>query len=272
MGSMILWQLAQTGFARCSAIRSRIVRILPLRCAFSFSGGSHVTLPFTQAGGFTVQAWVRAQNRLLPASTGIISTGGPGQEATSAQLELDGAGNYQVNAGNGDLSLFVGPATDSFHHVAITFDGITISTFFDGQLVQSESWIGSPDPGIQALNVGIDRSGLLPFDGAVDELQLFNRALTSVEVTQTFLAGSSGLCKDHAPTAAANASPNPAEATGPTGATVLLDGTGSSDPDGDPLVYSWREETTTLGTGSTLSVFLPIATHVITLDVDDAHH
>src|SRR5207247_810051 len=86
------------------------------------------------------------------------------------------------------------------------------------------------------------------------------------------LAGSSGLCKDHGPTAAAAASPNPAEATGPTGATVLLDGTASSDPDGDSLVYSWREETTTLGTGSTLSVFLPIATHVITLDVDDAHH
>src|SRR5207245_1444021 len=113
--------------------------------------------------------------------------------------------------------------------------------------------------GIQVLNLGINRHATGdPFAGALDEVQVFGRALTPDEILQSFLTGASGLCKDHGPVASAVPTPNPAEATSAAGATVLLDGTGSTDPDGDPLTYTWREGATTLGTSSTLSVPLPI--------------
>jgi uncharacterized repeat protein (TIGR01451 family) len=53
-------------------------------------------------------------------------------------------------------------------------------------------------------------------------------------------------------------------------ASATLDGSLSSDPDGDaPLTYTWAEGATTLGTGQTLNVTLPNGPHTITLTVTD---
>lgn len=51
---------------------------------------------------------------------------------------------------------------------------------------------------------------------------------------------------------------------------VVLDGTGSSDPDNDtPLTYEWREGATVLGTTASLNTSLPFGPHTITLKVTD---
>jgi hypothetical protein len=51
---------------------------------------------------------------------------------------------------------------------------------------------------------------------------------------------------------------------------VTLDGSASSDPDGDtPLTYEWREGVTVLGTGATLNTSLAFGSHTITLKVTD---
>jgi hypothetical protein len=51
--------------------------------------------------------------------------------------------------------------------------------------------------------------------------------------------------------------------------TVTLNGTASSDPDGDALTYQWNEGPVTLGTGSTLNVSLSMGSHTIALTVTD---
>jgi hypothetical protein len=51
-------------------------------------------------------------------------------------------------------------------------------------------------------------------------------------------------------------------------AVVALDGTGSSDPDGDPLTHRWTGPFGTVS-GATASVSLPAGTHVIALTVGD---
>lgn len=50
---------------------------------------------------------------------------------------------------------------------------------------------------------------------------------------------------------------------------VLLDGTGSSDPDGDALNYEWYVGNTLLGTSATLSISAVLGPHTITLKVTD---
>jgi hypothetical protein len=53
------------------------------------------------------------------------------------------------------------------------------------------------------------------------------------------------------------------------GADIVLDGSTSSDPDGDALSTSWSEASKPLGTGQTLTVKLAKGKHIITLGVDD---
>jgi uncharacterized repeat protein (TIGR01451 family) len=53
-------------------------------------------------------------------------------------------------------------------------------------------------------------------------------------------------------------------------AFVTLDGSASSDPDGDtPLSFQWSEGATVLGTGQTLNVNLSLGSHTVTLTVTD---
>ena len=65
----------------------------------------------------------------------------------------------------------------------------------------------------------------------------------------------------------ANAGADQVVASGP----VALDGSASSDPDGDALTYEWREGTTVLGTTAQVSVTLAPGPHTIQLTVTDVH-
>ncbi len=58
------------------------------------------------------------------------------------------------------------------------------------------------------------------------------------------------------------------ECASPAGALVYLDGSGSTDPDGDPLSFTWTGPFGML-TGKAVSATLPMGTHNITLTVDD---
>lgn len=68
----------------------------------------------------------------------------------------------------------------------------------------------------------------------------------------------------------ANAGPDQTlKCTGQGGTSASLNGTGSSDPDGDSLTFTWTGPFGT-ATGATPTVALPLGTHVITLTVEDS--
>src|SRR5439155_14092288 len=52
-------------------------------------------------------------------------------------------------------------------------------------------------------------------------------------------------------------------------AIAVLDGSRSSDPENDPLQFTWLEGVTTIGTGMVATVTLPIGSHNIVLQVSD---
>jgi hypothetical protein len=71
------------------------------------------------------------------------------------------------------------------------------------------------------------------------------------------------------PPVAVAAAVAPVEATGPSGASVQLDGSGSSDLESPTLTYQWKEGATVLANTAIATVTLSVGVHSITLYVTD---
>jgi sugar lactone lactonase YvrE len=71
------------------------------------------------------------------------------------------------------------------------------------------------------------------------------------------------------PVAVANVLPESILAHDGLSATVALDGTGSYDPDGDPLTFSWTDNGQVIATTATANAPLAIGQHLIVLTVND---
>src|SRR5262249_37784846 len=136
------------------------------------------------------------------------------------------------------------PITDgAFHFVTVVGDRTTqmLAIYLDGVLQQQVSiaQVGDISTSVRLVlgHETLDISGnpVKPFVGVLDEVEIFDRTLSASDIQAMFLAGSSGKCKFK------------------VGDTVALDGTGSSDADGDALTYRWSLLAAPTGSAATLN-------------------
>ena len=167
--------------------------------AFDLNGTSDfVSASSSAAGAFTVEFWAKAASVSQTEFSSLFSSNDFSTSSDlgdSFQIELDGSGGYRLGAGNGVLSLPIGPASaTAFQHIAVTFDGSIVKTYLDGVFKTSDDWggrgLGPLD--IDTVRIGINRTGGKPFAGLVDEVSIYNRALEAAEVQSIFDAGSAG--------------------------------------------------------------------------------
>jgi len=82
------------------------------------------------------------------------------------------------------------------HHLAVTFDGATISLYIDGVPKGSTSWnLGTVYYGANDVLIGADNFSfgyLRRFDGHIDDVRIWDRALTQTEITTTMNCRLSG--------------------------------------------------------------------------------
>lgn len=102
-----------------------------------------------------------------------------------------------------------------------------------------------------------------------DNRQVVGEGLYQNESLWFLLTLASNENENHPPVA--NAGPDQAFACGASEAHVTLDGSASSDPDGDALTFEWSEGGVVLGNSPMLNITLVSGTHAITLRVTDAH-
>jgi hypothetical protein len=87
--------------------------------------------------------------------------------------------------------------TGKFYHVAGTYDGSDVKLYVDGVLEDEQPATFPLDYDTRPVFIGT--SGEFFFDGKlqglVDEVEIFNRALSAAEIQAIFNAGSAGKCK-----------------------------------------------------------------------------
>ncbi len=67
-------------------------------------------------------------------------------------------------------------------HVAATYDGTTIKLYVNGSLQSSRSAVFQIGPNNASLGLGAQDDGMSPFSGRLDDVFLFNKALSAAEI------------------------------------------------------------------------------------------
>jgi len=249
--------------------------------AFSSPGGvgDYIQVPrhgSLEATHVTVDAWVKG---IAPGSTRyIVAKGASGCTAASYGLYTGGGGlNFYIFNGSTFVLSPAAPSTiwdGNWHHVAGSYDGTRVRLYVDGSQIGSGTAtsinINYSLPTSNDLFIGTYKgSCTLPFKGAIDEVEIFNRALDASEIGAIYNADSAGKCTP--PVADAGPDQTIPCATA-TSTAVQLDGSGSSDPGGDTLAYTWTgpfPEGNGTVTGVNPTVTLPLGASTVTLAVDD---
>jgi hypothetical protein len=226
--------------------------------AFSFDGSSgYVSIPDSPSldlftSSITIETWIKANQ--LTAKSGWMAIVAKGDSSWSL---MDTAFANKVYLGlngvspSGDLYGTRNVNDGQWHHVAGVYDGTNMFLYVDGTLDASHPATGLITQNSYPMCIGAvaypeDGVGTgYFFNGLVDEVSIYNRALTAVEIQAIYAAGGGGKCY----------TPTPAIYSQPTDQTVSVGGVAnfSVAASGAPLSYQWSfEGTNIVGATNTL--------------------
>ncbi len=185
--------------------------------AFSFDGAGHIEIADSPSlnltNEITVDFWYK------PASQGgyrgligkrasrtnyavQFNSGGPGlglyyNDSTVIDPNSDDGNVFEV------IRFNPLPAAGQFHHFAGTYEQVSsthveLRMYLNGALVRTETLLGNLANALTSVPLVIGRTapnGGERYIGLIDEVELFNRALSASEIQAIFNAGSAGKCK-----------------------------------------------------------------------------
>lgn len=121
------------------------------------------------------------------------------------------------------------PDPGRWYHLAMTRTGSNYVLYIDGDPVDTDTNATAIPDAAAPLTIG--GSEAFRFDGLIDEVEIFSRALVPSEIQSIYNAGSAGKCRAPANDNFANAVPVPAT----TPSTTNVDTTGATTEPGEPL-------------------------------------
>lgn len=192
--------------------------------AFSFDGvNAHVGAPDSASlritDAITIDAWINPGSVSQAQGAGIVAKGSFRDGAYA--IDIINPGTLRFFFYQGDLGVYqvlkVGWLTPAklnmWSHIAATFDSATgvLNLYDNGALVASSNAPAGTKIGVNnhELSIGSRQNGGsgggegtydLTFAGLVDEVEIFNRALSAQEVQSLYLADSHGTCQPPATT------------------------------------------------------------------------
>ena len=161
----------------------------------------------------TIEAWVNPQ----PPSPAGVFRRSVVSKFDFAQFSQRGAGSYFLGLGHGNypngpvfmltpsgfetnairLAPFTNLPSGQWSHLAATYDGATMRLYLNGILLAQSNYTGGIWPGTNDLGIGATPlTGLgrtyYPFNGRIDEVSIFRRALSGAEIADIHQADSTG--------------------------------------------------------------------------------
>ena len=133
---------------------------------------------------WTVTAWVAS-----PRAPAQADVGGPVHRESNYQFNWDHddsrfQGTATVRIGDTwHPASFGALSANQWHHLAATFDGASLNAYVNGELITTNAEAqGVPSPESATLKIGRHAGGPWLFTGSVDEVRVYNRALSQEEI------------------------------------------------------------------------------------------
>jgi len=158
-----------------------------LNRARSFNGrGDYIHIaPITISNAITVAAWVYSENFM---QSGFVVTKNP----VNAQWALFFQSDRFLRWRGGGMDNGVkcpAPSNGAWHHIVGRQEGTAGSLFVDGVLCASGT-VSAIGDGPNAINIGrFDSGDHWYFSGQIDEVRIYNRALSDTEISQLYTVG-----------------------------------------------------------------------------------
>ncbi|MES2216237.1 MAG: LamG domain-containing protein, partial [Patescibacteria group bacterium] len=165
--------------------------------AVQFSGSGHITIPSSSSynfgtGDFTVAFWVKTPG--LPPNEnnnnveGYFALGG-----VSGITMYVKAGELREYVGGTQLIDYADVTDDGWHHVVLTRSSGTVTGYIDSAAHPLGTAAGDVSSAGTVILLGSTYDGSYPAIGRMDDVRVYNRALTSGEVSELYNLGGGDL-------------------------------------------------------------------------------
>ena len=185
-----------------------------------YAYGSHIAA--YQSNNPTVEAWIKLNSNNLEQTIACDSIRGAFGDGRGFVLGVNNLGKLYFNVGNasGTWKYVYGTTilqTNTWYYVAGVYDGSNLKVYLNGvengtnnigpvTISYTEAGSGGPNP--SAFYIGIQHNNtdsaptttadiVYPFDGIIDEVKIYNRALSGSEITARYNSGNPKVRHDY---------------------------------------------------------------------------
>lgn len=159
--------------------------------AYYFNGRSSIVIPDSSSldmhEEYTLIAWIYPMS--LNSKWQTILTKGPEPKEAYAMFLWNAGRLHHVNSINGSRHYWNSnraiTSVNRWYQVAVVFDGVTVKSYVNGNVSSSDKMNGVLSENNHNIEIG-GRSGKIYFNGKIDDVYIYNRALSAVDIKNNF--------------------------------------------------------------------------------------